>query len=135
MIKWNNNLLHNCQKWMEIDERVLNEIFVYLCSDNPDILWKTVLIFSKCSFCGFVMWERRTSIEGNNEWRYWFCFDKCLKKNELKKNSLPVRQATSSLMNKKLISNFQSHFYNFMILYHQSYLLKTTSNNEKYQAI
>ena len=41
----------------EIDERVLNNFFVYLCSDNPDILHKNVLIFSKCSFCGFVMWE------------------------------------------------------------------------------
>ena len=35
---------------MEIDERVLNEIFVYLCSDNPDILWKTVLIFQSVHF-------------------------------------------------------------------------------------
>ena len=35
----------------EIDERVLNEFFVYLCCDNPDILHKNVLIFSKCSFC------------------------------------------------------------------------------------
>ena len=50
---------------MEIDERVLNEFFVYLCCYNPDILRETVLIFSKCSFCGFVMWERRKSKDEN----------------------------------------------------------------------
>ena len=49
----------------EIDERVLNKIFVYLCCDNPDILHKNVLIFSKCSFCWFVMWERRKSKDEN----------------------------------------------------------------------
>ena len=58
MIKWNTNLLHNFfWKWMEIDERVSIEIDADLCCDNPDIVLETVLIFSKCSFCWFVMWE------------------------------------------------------------------------------
>ena len=52
---------------MEIDEKVLNEFFVYLCSDNPDILHKNVLIFFKSSFCWFVMWERRKSKDENDE--------------------------------------------------------------------
>ena len=69
MIKWNNNLLHNFffENGWKIDERVWIEIIIDLCSNNPDILWKTILIFSKYSFCGFVMWEIRTSNHENNE--------------------------------------------------------------------
>ena len=35
---------------MEIDERVLNEFFVYLCSDNPDILHKLFSSFQSVHF-------------------------------------------------------------------------------------
>ena len=61
---------------MEIDARDCIEIDVYICSDNPDILRKTVLIFSKFSFCCLLCWKEeiqkmKIMRKGETKKQYW----------------------------------------------------------------
>ena len=52
---------------MEIDKRDWNEIVADLCYDNPDILLKTVLTFSKYSIYGLLSEKEEHQKMNNNE--------------------------------------------------------------------